>query len=38
MLSKGRTDSVYPLPSTEVVSLVPCGQINAAKVVNYPRD
>jgi len=38
MLSKGRTDIVYPPPSTKVVSLVPCGQINAIKVINYPRD
>jgi hypothetical protein len=38
MLNKGRTDSVYLPPSTKVVSLVPCRQINAIEVVNYPRD
>ena len=38
MLSKGRTDTVYPPPSTEVVDLIPCGQINATEVVDYPRD
>jgi hypothetical protein len=38
MLGKGRIDTVYPPPSTKVVSLVPCGQINAIEVVNYPRD
>jgi len=38
MLGKGRTDIVYPPPLTEVVNLIPCGQINAIEVVDYPRD
>jgi len=36
MLGEGRTDIVYPPPSTKVVGLVPCRQINAVEVVNYP--
>jgi hypothetical protein len=38
MLSKGQTDIVYPPLPAKVISLAPCKQINARKVVNYPRD
>jgi len=38
MLSKRRTNTVYPPLSTKVVDLIPCGQINAIEVVDYPRD
>ena len=38
MLGKGRTDTVYLPPLTEVVDLIPYGQINAIEVVDYPRD